>query len=112
MSTLFKLIVTALVLNACLQLGRSTWAFYQFQDAVQQAVLFSTNQTSEQLKARVAEIGREQALPIDPASLSVTFQAVNAKITARYVDEVLLVPGAYAYKWTHALDVDMRRMAY
>lgn len=112
MSTLFKLIVTALVLNACVQLGRSTWAFYQFQDAVQQAVLFSTNQTAEQLKARVAQIAGEQDLPVDPASLGVTFQNVNAKITARYVDDVALLPGAYVYKWTHELDVDMRRMAY
>ncbi|MGE0813084.1 MAG: hypothetical protein AB7O28_05980 [Vicinamibacterales bacterium] len=112
MSTLVKLIVVGLILNGCVQLARSTWAFYEFQDAVQQAVLFSSNQTAEQFKARVADIAREQELPLEPASVNVVFQNVQAKITATYVDDVHLVPGAYVYQWRHHLDVDMRRMAY
>jgi DNA-binding transcriptional regulator YbjK len=112
MSTLFKLVVTAFVLNACVQLGRSTWTYFQFQDAVQQAVLFSTNQTAEQLKVRVSEIARDLQVPVDPQTVSVTFQNVQARITASYVDNVRLVPGGYVYKWTHAMDLDMRRMAY
>ena len=35
MSTIIKLLITALVLNACFQGGRSAWGFYQFQDEVQ-----------------------------------------------------------------------------
>jgi hypothetical protein len=112
MSTVIKLVVTAFVLNACVQLGRSTWTFFQFQDAVQQAVLFSTNQTAEQLKVRVNEIARDLQVPVDPQTVSVTFQNVQARITASYVDDVRLVPGGYVYKWTHAMDLDMRRMAY
>lgn len=112
MATFFKLAIAAFVLNACAQLGISAWTFFQFQDAVQQAVLFSTNQTAEQLQARVSEIGRDMQLPIDPKSLSVSFQQVQARITASYVDEVPIVPGGYQYKWTHALDLDMRRMMY
>jgi hypothetical protein len=112
MSTLIKLVVTALVLNACVQLGRSTLTYFQFQDAVQQAVLFSTNQTAEQLKGRVHEIARDMELPVDPKSVSVTFQNVQARITAKYVDDVSLVPGGYVYKWTHDMDLAMRRMAY
>jgi hypothetical protein len=112
MATFFKLVVAALVLNACVQLGRSSWTFFQFQDAVQQAVLFSTNQTAEQLRVRINEIAREMALPVDPETVNVTFQNVQARVSARYVDNVSLLPGGYVYKWTHALDVDMRRMAY
>lgn len=112
MATFFKLLITAFVLNACVRLGMSAWTFFQFQDAVQQAVLFSTNQTAEQLKGRVHEIAREMQLPVDPQTVSVTYQHVQARITATYVDDVRLVPGGYQYKWTHALDLDMRRMAY
>jgi hypothetical protein len=112
MSTIFKLIVTGLMLNACVQLGRSSWAFYEFQDAVQQAVLFSTNKTAEQLEARVRQIANEQGLPVDPDTVVATFQGVNAHVTARYVDNVRLVPGGYVYKWAHALEIDMRRMAF
>lgn len=112
MATFIKLVIAAFVVNACVQLGLSAWTFFQFQDAVQQAVLFSTNQTAEQLKGRVSEIARDMQLPIDPQSLSVSYQHVQARITATYVDDVPLVPGGYQYKWTHALDLDMRRMAY
>ena len=65
MSTIIKLIFTALLLNACVQAGRSSWNFYQFQDSVQQASLFSGRETPEQLKARVLALAREQQVPID-----------------------------------------------
>jgi hypothetical protein len=112
MSTVIKLVITALILNACVQGGRSAWAFYQFQDAVQQAVLFSATQTPEQLKGRIAAIAREQQIDLEQESFSVTFVATQARIKASYVDDVAVLPGGRPYKWTHALDIDMRRMAY
>jgi hypothetical protein len=112
MSTVIKLVIKALVLNACFQGGRSAWAFYQFQDSVQQAVLFSATQTPEQLKGRIAALAREQQVDLDAASLSVAFVSTQARIKASYVDDVALLPGGRPYKWTHALDLDMRRMAY
>lgn len=112
MSTIIKLLITALVLNACFQGGRSAWAFYQFQDAVQQAVLFSTSQTPEQLKARIAGEAAELQKELDPATFTVAFQGTQARIKARYTDQVPLVPGGFRYAWLHELDVDMRRMAY
>ena len=36
----------------------------------------------------------------------------QARIKARYTDDVPLLPGGYRYQWLHELDVDMRRMAY
>ncbi len=112
MSTFIKLVITALILNACFQGGRSAWAFYQFQDSVQQAVLFSTTQTPEQLKGRIAAIAREQQIELEPASFTVAYMATQARIKASYVDDVALLPGGRPYKWAHALDIDMRRMAY
>lgn len=112
MSTIIKLLITALVLNACFQGGRSAWGYYQFQDSVQQAVLFSTTQTAEQLKARIANIASEQHKTLDPETFSVAFQGTQARIKASYTDEVPVVPGGYKYRWLHALDVDLRRMPY
>lgn len=112
MSTIIKLLLTGLVLNACFQGGRSVWGFYQFEDAVQQAVLFSTTQTPEQLKARIVSIADEQQVTLDAESLSVNFSGTQALIKASYVDEVAVVPGGYKYKWQHVLDSNLRRMAY
>lgn len=112
MSTIIRLLITALVLNACFQGGRSAWGFYQFQDEVQQAVLFSTTQSPEQLKARIANAAAEMQKELDPETLSVAYLGTQAKIKAAYTDEVPLLPGGPNYKWRHELDVDLRRMAY
>ena len=112
MTTFIKLVITALILNACFQVGRSAWGFYQFQDAVQQAVLFSTSQTPEQLKKRIIAIAAEQDIELAPDAVSVSYISTQARIKAAYVDDVPLVPGGHAYKWEHAMDIDMRRMAY
>ena len=112
MTTFIKLVITALILNACFQGGRSAWGFYQFQDAVQQAVLFSTAQSPEQRKKKSVAIANEQQIDLDPATVSVSYVSTQARIKASYVDDVALVPGGHAYKWEHAIDLDMRRMAY
>jgi hypothetical protein len=112
MSTIIKLLITALVLNACFQGGRSAWGFYQFQDEVQQAVLFSTTQTAEQLKARIATAASELQKDLDPETFTVAYQGTQARIRAAYTDQVPLLPGGYRYKWLHELEVDMRRMPY
>jgi len=112
MATLFKLIFTALILNACVQAGRSSWNFYQFQDAVQQATLFSGKETPEQLKARVVALAGEQQVPVDPATVTVAFQATQARVKASYTDVVKLLPGGPPYQWTHVVDLDVRRVPY
>jgi hypothetical protein len=112
MSTFFKLAITALVLNACVQAGRSAWTFYQFEDSVQQAVLFSAKETPPQVKARIVELAGEHQVPLDPGVVEVKFSGTQARITGEYTDAVRLVPGAFVYDWTHVLDLDVRRIPY
>lgn len=112
MTTFIKLVITALILNACFQGGRSAWGFYEFQDAVKEAVLFSTTQSPEQLKKKIVAIASEQQIDLDPATVTVSYVSTQARIKASYIDDVALVPGGHSYKWQHALDLEMRRMAY
>lgn len=112
MATVIKLIFTALILNACVQAGRSSWTFYQFQDAVQQATLFSGKETPEQLKAQVLKLAADAQVPLDLATVKVTYQATQARVTGSYTDEVKLLPGGKPYLWTHELNLDVRRVPY
>ena len=112
MSTVIKLIITALIVNACVQGGRSAWTFYQFQDSVQQATLFSARETPEQLKARVLALAVEQEVPIDPDTVTITFQATQARVKGAYTDAVKLLPAGPPYEWTHELSLDVRRVPY
>ena len=112
MTTILKLLFTALVVNACVQAGRSSWTFYQFEDAVQQAALFSGKGTPDELKARVVAIAGEQQVPLDAETVSVAYQATQTRVRASYVDDVRLVPGGYVYQWNHVIDLDVRRVPY
>ena len=113
MSTFLKLAFTALVLNACVQAGRSAWTFYQFEDSVQQAVLFSAKQTPARGEGpRRADWRIEYRCSIDPATIGVTYAGTQARVTGSYTDHVKLVPGVYVYDWTHQLDLDVRRQMY
>ena len=88
MSTFLKLALTALVLNACVQSGRSAWTFYQFEDSVQQAALFSQNQTAPQVKARIVQLAGQYQVPIDPEAVEVTYAGTQARISGAYTDQV------------------------
>jgi hypothetical protein len=112
MATFLKLAFTALVLNACVQAGRSAWTFYQFEDSVQQAVLFSAKETPPEVKARIVELAVEHQVPLDPDVVEVKFTGTQAHITGEYTDAVRLVPGGFVYDWKHVLDLDVRRMPY
>lgn len=112
MATFIKLLVAAVLLNACVQAGRSSWTFYNFQDSVQQATLFSGRETPEQLKARVVALAGEQMVPLDLETVSVTFQATQARVKGSYTDDVKWLPGGSPYKWTHELNLDIRRVPY
>lgn len=112
MSTILKLAFVALLLNACVQSGRSAWAFYEFRDAVHEAVLFSGNRTPPEVRERILAIAEEQNLPVDPETVSVEYRGTQAHVTGTYVDPVHLVPGVFTYPWEHALDMDIRRTAF
>ncbi|MGD9901971.1 MAG: hypothetical protein AB7U83_00775 [Vicinamibacterales bacterium] len=112
MSTFLKLAFTALVLNACVQFGRSAWTFYQFEDSVQQAALFSASQSPTQLKGRISQLIGQHQVPMDPETVEVSYASTQARITGAYTDKVSVVPGVYVYDWTHALDLDVRRTPY
>ena len=84
MSTLLKLVLAAVVLNACLQFGRSAWTFYQFEDSVQQAALFSQNQTAPQVRARIVQLVGQYDLPMDPETVEVTYAGTQARISGAY----------------------------
>jgi len=84
MSTLLKLVLAAVVLNACLQFGRSAWTFYQFEDSVQQAALFSQNQTAPQVRARIVQPVGQYDLPMDPETVEVTYAGTQARISGAY----------------------------
>ena len=61
---IIKLAIAALVANAAWRLGSTYLAFYKFQDAVKESVLFGADKTVDQLRARTMELASQYDLPL------------------------------------------------
>ena len=56
---IIKLAIAALIANAAWRLGSSYLAFYKFQDAVKESVLFGSDKTVDQLRSRTMELASQ-----------------------------------------------------
>lgn len=110
MKTLIKMAVAAVVLNAVVQAGLAQWRFYQFEDAVEQAALFSSKLTEEQLAAQVFAEAERRGLPVEASAIEVRMTTLEASVRLRYVEPVTLVPRTYTREWPFAMDVTVRRV--
>ena len=109
MKTLVKLLVAAVILNATVRLGLSTWQQYQFRDSVQQAILFGGKESTAQIKEQIIEEAGEQGVPLAAGDVTVERNGMLTTVEATYVDEIELFP-RYVYPMTWSFKVDARRI--
>jgi len=110
MTTIIKLLIAALVLNAAAQVGLAYFKLYQFQDAVHEALLFAPNASEPDIAARVAEIAVEHGVPLESSDIEIRSERFERTVSAPYVDEVTLVPGIYTKAWEFAPTTSVRVM--
>jgi hypothetical protein len=108
MTTIIKLLIAALVLNAAAQAGLAYFKLYRFQDAVHEALLFSPNASEPDVAARVAELAAEYDVPLDPADIAIRSERFERFVEAPYVDEVALVPLVYTRSWSFSAATSVR----
>lgn len=108
MTTIIKLLIAALVLNAAAQVGMAYFKLYRFQDAVHEALLFAPNASESDIAARVAEIAVEHEVPLDPSNIEIRSERFERFVSAPYVGEVTLVPGVYTKAWQFAPATSVR----
>lgn len=110
MWTVIKLAIALVLLNAVAQAGLALFHQYKFQDAVQEALLFSQNASDAELVDRVMAIAQEQDVPIDASDVVVTRKQFETDVAIEYTEDVVLVPGVYTKAWTFAPSASVRRM--
>jgi hypothetical protein len=109
MKTLIKLVIVALVLNATFQAGRAYMSNYQFEDDMQQAALFAGPRPNAALVLnRVLEHAAERGIPLDKDDVEVTIDRANLNITARWSQDVELVPRLYRRTFVFQPSVNAR----
>ncbi|MEO8681210.1 MAG: hypothetical protein ABI665_19325 [Vicinamibacterales bacterium] len=100
MTTIIKLIVALLITYVVAQVGMAAYKYYQFEDAVHEAVLFAPQATDADIVASITSLAGDQDVPLDASDIQVTRTQNEVKVQMSYEEDVSLIPGLYAKTWT------------
>ena len=101
---LVKLAAMILVVHAAWQVGSSYWAFYRFEDALQEVAQFGGNSTEADLRASIKKVAAEVGVPVDLERVTITRTQAKLFIEADYRDQIPILP-RYPYPWTFKASV-------
>lgn len=108
MKTIIQLAIALTLLTGAVQGGRAAVKHYSFVDAVQEAMLFASSRTEDQIADKVMEIAGDYQIPLDPNRLSVQRLPFQIDIEAPYTEQVNLLPGIYSRPWDFTAAVHVR----
>jgi hypothetical protein len=108
MKTIIQIAVAAILITGSVQGGRAALKHYQFVDAIQEAMLFASSRTEDQIADRVMELAGDYQIPLDSSKLSVTRAPYQITIDAPYTDTVNVLPGFYTRTWDFETKVNVR----
>ena len=92
MKTIAKLILSVLVVFACLHGGAVYWRFYQLKDRVREIAQFAGDKSDAQLQSSVAEAAARLDIPVTADQVSVERPQSHLVIAAHYVENIEWVP--------------------
>lgn len=100
MKAIFKIVVALVILTACFQASRYALNNYQFEDAVQQRLLFDTRASDAEVVTTVMRIAREYSIDLKEDDISVRMIGLDRVVDMPYTVTVDLLPGLFQYPWT------------
>ena len=100
MKTLFKIVVAGVILTACFQAARYAVNNFQFEDAVQQQLMFETRASDSEVVNTVMRIAKEYAIELKEDDISVRMVGQDRVVDMPYTVMVDLLPGFFDYPWT------------
>ena len=107
MKTLLQFLIAALVLNACVQAGRSAWRFHEFKDVVEQEARFRGNEPVATLHQHILRYAEQEGIEVFPADVVIERNPGGTKISVAYLDEIELVPRLYTREHLFEFEVSV-----
>ena len=111
MKTLIKIVLTLAVLTCCFQAARYAMNNYQFEDAVQQRLLFDTRASDTEVVATVMRIAREYSIVLKEDDISVQMVGQDRIVDMPYTVTIPLLPGIWEYPWEFTPKASTRLIA-
>jgi len=99
MKTIIKIVITLVILTGCFQAARYALNNFQFEDAVQQRLLFDTRASDAEVVATVMRISREYSIVIREEDISVEMVGMDRVVDMPYTVTIPLLPGLFEYPW-------------
>ncbi len=93
MTTIIKLVLAFALLTAAFQGARATLSNYQFEDAVEQALLFAPDGTDDELTQQVLTLAAENGLPVEAEDITISVRASDPIVDISYTMDVAFIPG-------------------
>jgi uncharacterized membrane protein len=100
MTTIIKLLVAALILNAVAQASLAAYKSYTFEDSVHEALLFAPSAADADIIERIGGLADEQEVPLETSKINITRTPNEVRVQMSYVEDISLVPGIYRKAWT------------
>lgn len=100
MTTIIKLVVAALILNAVAHASMAAYKSYTFEDAVHEALLFAPSAPDADILERIGGLADEQEVPLETTKINITRTPNEVRVQMSYVENINLIPGIYTKAWT------------
>ena len=99
MKTIIKIVIALAVLTACFQAARYALNNFQFEDAVQQRLLFDTRASDAEVVTSVMRIAREYSIVLQEEDISIQMIGMDRVVDMPYTVTIPLLPGIWEYPW-------------
>ena len=93
MTTIIKLVVAFALITAAFQGARATMSNYQFEDAVEQTLLFAPNASDAEVTEKVVTLAEEYGLPVSAEDVTISQRAADRMVDISYTTDVAFIPG-------------------
>lgn len=108
---IIKILLVLVVLTACFQAARVAFNNFQFEDAVQQALLFDTRAGDAEVVEIVMKVARDYSVPLDPGNIEIRLVGQDRHVDMKYTETINLLPGIYQRDWTFEPKASTRILA-
>lgn len=93
MKTIIKLVLAFAILTAAFQGARASVSNYQFEDDVEQALLFAPNASAAELTQQIVSLASDYALPVEADNITISERASDRIVNITYTTNVAFLPG-------------------
>lgn len=111
MKTIIKIVIALALLTACFQAARYALNNFQFEDAVQQRLLFDTRASDAEVVTSVMRIAREYSIVLREEDISVQMIGMDRVVDMPYTVTIPLLPGLFEYPWRFTPKASTRLIA-